>query len=381
LDWRRWSETSTFNFPMSLIKRFFLIIFFSILLISHISLAQKETTFVCSYTEGTINEKAICDLVGFQTRPAAQKAVERIVSRSGLKQNFYVMECPNIDNCFAAARNGERLIVYDASFMRRVNSMTQTDWGALSILAHEIGHHLQGHTIKQGGSDPSRELEADEFSGFVMYQMGANLKEAQSAIWKLTTDYDSGSHPPRRKRMMSIKKGYEAAETMYPNLEQVLEKEEEVEEPLIQITRVEPRFVPVEKEIIKVRTGCIDGDCGTGYGVAVNRMTYERYEGNWKNGDRVGYGIEFYPDDVKKYEGNFERSEYDGFGSYYYQDGSKYVGKFKQGVMHDDKAVFYYKNGDRLFVRYVNGKKEGKAKIVYYGGVEGIIYFENDIER
>jgi hypothetical protein len=369
---------------MPFVKRFFIALLFPTLILSNISIAQEETTFVCSYTAGIINEKAICDLVGFQTRPAAQKAVELIVSRSGLKQNFYVMECPNIDNCFAAARNGERLIVYDASFMRRVNSMTQTDWGAMSILAHEIGHHLQGHTIKQGGSDPGRELEADEFSGFVMYQMGASLKDAQSAIWKLTTDYDSGSHPPRRKRMASIKKGYQAAQTMYPNLEEIIEKTEEkeiVNEPVIQITKIEPRSTPVEKEIIKVRTGCIEGNCRQGFGVAINRRTYERYEGSWKNGDRTGHGIEFYSDGKKKYEGDFERSEYVGFGSFYFQDGSKYVGEFKQGVMHDDKAIFYYRNGDRLFVRYVNGKKEGKARIVYYGGVEGTIYFENDIEH
>ncbi len=312
---------------MPFVIRFFIALLFPTLILSNISIAQEETTFVCSYTAGIINEKAICDLVGFQTRPAAQKAVELIVSRSGLKQNFYVMECPNIDNCFAAARNGERLIVYDASFMRRVNSMTQTDWGAMSILAHEIGHHLQGHTIK---------------------------------------------------------KGYEAAQTMYPNLEEALDKTEEkeiVNEPVIQITKIDPRPTPVEKEIIKVRTGCIEGNCRQGFGVAINRRTYERYEGNWKNGDRTGHGIEFYSDGKNKYEGDFERSEYVGFGSFYFQDGRKYVGEFKQGVMHDDKAIFYYRNGDRLFVRYVNGKKEGKARIVYYGGVEGTIYFENDIEH
>ena len=172
---------------------------------------KNEVFFACNYTSNAINEKSICDMLGFQTRPAAQKAVEQIVRRSGLKQNFYVMECPNIDNCFAATRNGERLIVYDAGFMKRVNGITKTDWGAMSVLAHEIGHHLQGHTLKQSGSDPQKELEADEFSGFVMYQMGASLKEAQSAIFMLTTDQDYGTHPPRRKRLAAIAKGYNAA--------------------------------------------------------------------------------------------------------------------------------------------------------------------------
>jgi hypothetical protein len=354
---------------MSFVKSTFLLLF-----LFHFDglLAQDKTTFMCSYTAGTINEKSICDLLSFQTRPAAQKAVEQIVSRSGLKQNFYVMECPNIDNCFAATRNGERLIVYDASFMRRVNSMTQTDWGAMSILSHEIGHHLQGHTIKEGGSDPNRELEADEFSGFVMYQMGASLKEAQSAIWKLTTDYDSGSHPPRRKRMASIKKGYQNAEAMYPNLnntQQVIVAEKEVVKEEMNIPKVE------------VKTGCVQGNCDYGFGVAVNRLTLEKYEGNWKNGNRVGHGIEYYSDGLKKYEGDFEDGAFDGFGTYYFKNGNKYVGTFKEGLMNDDRAVFYYRNGDRLFVRFENGKREGKGKVIYYGGVQGTIYFENDIEK
>ncbi|WP_341226455.1 M48 family metalloprotease [uncultured Arcticibacterium sp.] len=372
---------------MSLPKLLSLLILFSASV--NLANAQEEekldkSNFVCSYTAGVINEKSICSMLGFRTRPEAQKAVERIVSRSGLKQNFYVMECPNIDNCFAAARNGERLIVYDASFMRRVNNLTNTDWGAMSILAHEIGHHLQGHTLKQGGSDPNRELEADEFSGFVMYQMGASLKEAQSAIWKMTTDYDTGSHPPRRKRMTAIKRGYENAQGMYPRLSSEPEPEIEREVPKTEPVVRKPEIVKVTskpRNVITVRTGCIEGNCSQGYGVAVNRKTLEKYAGNWKNGRRVGYGIEYYADNRKKYEGDFAGSNFHGYGTYYFKDGTKYVGKFKQGLMHDDKATFYYQNGDRLYIRYVNGKKEGKGRVIYYGGVQGTIFFENDIEK
>ncbi len=358
------------------------LVFGLLLSVSAVS-AQDQITFACSYTSEKINEKSICDMLGYRTRPEAQKAVESIVSRSGLKQNFYVMECPNIDNCFAATRNGERLIVYDGSFMRRVNNLAQSDWGAMSVLAHEIGHHLQGHTLKPGGSDPSRELEADEFSGFVMYQMGASLEEAQSAIWKLTTDYDTGSHPPRRKRLAAIKTGYDKAEALYPRIGNTLDKSTEArntpepEKPRVEVTR------PVVKEIptvTKVRTGCIEGNCSNGFGVAVNRKTLEKYAGNWRNGRRAGYGIEFYKDGRKKYEGDFSGSDYHGYGTYFFTNGDKYVGKFKNNVMNDDKAVYYYRNGDRLIVKYENGKKEGRARIVYYGGTQGTLFFENDRE-
>lgn len=364
---------------MSFLRLKVLTVLIGIILVSLNATSQKvETTFMCSYTAGVINEKSICNLLGFQTRQVAQKAVERIVSRSGLRQNFYVMECPNIDNCFAATRNGERLIVYDASFMRRVNSMTKTDWGAMSILSHEIGHHLQGHTIKPGGSDPSRELEADEFSGFVMYQMGSSLKEAQSAIWKLTTDYDTGSHPPRRKRMASIKKGYQNAKAMYPHMHsgilkpEVAKKETHVAEPRI---KVSPKVEALTK------TGCIQGNCRQGFGIAVNRKSLEKYAGNWKNGRRAGYGIEYYANGKKKFEGDFDGSKFHGYGTFYFKNRNKYVGKFKQGLMHDDRPTFQYANGDRLFVRFVNGKKEGKGRIVTNRGVQKVVYFENNVKK
>jgi hypothetical protein len=372
---------------MMVISRVFFLLSF-IFCFTAVNAQDHTITWACSYTSNQINEKAICDMLGFKTRPEAQKAVEDIVRRSGLKQNFYVMECPSIDNCFAATRNGERLIVYDSGFMRRVNLLAKTDWGAMSVLAHEIGHHLQGHTLKAGGSDPQRELEADEFSGFVMYQMGASLEEAQSAIWKMTTDFDSGTHPPRQKRMAAIKKGFDNAADLYPRVSSVYDKPFETQPTAKTKTVVSeskeienPVLIPAKKEIPAVKTGCVEGNCSNGFGVAVNRNSLEKYAGNWKNGRRVGYGIEYYANGMKKYEGDFESSAYNGYGTYFYKNGDKYVGKFSRGIMNDENAVYYYSNGDRLFVKYVKGKKQGKAKIIYYGGVQGTLFFEDDVEK
>ena len=56
----------------------------------------------------------------------------------------------------------------------------------LSILAHEIGHHVNGHTLgeKETTLSESRqmELEADEYSGLYMFKLGASLSQAQEAI-------------------------------------------------------------------------------------------------------------------------------------------------------------------------------------------------------
>jgi hypothetical protein len=355
-------------------------------LICSATFAQNHSGIIVgkNYYGQAINEREICDWVAFSTRPEVSKAIENIVRRSGLKQNFYVMECPNTDNCFAATRNGERLIVYDPKFINKLSNVTKTDWGALSILAHEIGHHLQGHTIKQGGSEHEKELEADEFSGFVMYQMGAKLKEAQSAIANLTSEYTTSTHPPRSLRLKSIEKGYMNAKELYPDIQATkIERKQDTppEKKVLDEIIIEATTVSNDSETMPVRKkGCVEGNCLEGFGVAINSKTSEKFEGNWHIGKRHGQGVEYYRDGKKKYEGMFANSQYNGKGILYLKNGDKYLGGFYQGKMHGYQSTYIYRNGDRLVVDFIAGMKEGKAKVIYYGGVEGTKYFKNDEE-
>ncbi|GGD66163.1 hypothetical protein GCM10011514_32730 [Emticicia aquatilis] len=398
--------------------------------------AQEERvkSFGYNYYGQKINERAFCSQFSFRSKEVAEKAVDEIVRRSGLKRNFYVMECPNTDNCFAAIQGQTRLIVYDGSFMKKANDLSKSDWGALSILAHEIGHHLQGHTIIEGGSDPAKELEADEFSGFVMYQMGATLKDAQAAINKLTSDYDGGTHPARPKRLAAIKKGFDNAQELYPNIKksdgsvvtqpktQPTQQAPQPQNP----TRPNPQPVPqqipprtypqpadnqgnvdrvdnsvdnseipakrpdiivaaptnVENigEVVK-KGGCFEGDCSDGFGKMINPKTEEKYEGEWRNGKRDGRGVEFYADGEKKYVGNFKNGKYEGNGTFFYKNGDKYVGKYKNGFMNDDKGYFIFNNNIRLVARVENNIKHGKAMRIYPDGRREDTFFVNDIER
>jgi hypothetical protein len=83
----------------------------------------------------------------------------------------------------------------------------------MSILAHEVGHHLNGHTLLGTGSTPNLELEADEFSGFVMRKLGASLAEAQAAIKLIGSERASKTHPGRAQRLASILHGWDHADT------------------------------------------------------------------------------------------------------------------------------------------------------------------------
>ncbi|MEJ8757078.1 membrane-binding protein [Pontibacter sp. H259] len=142
----------------------------------------------------------------------ARDIVKEIIDVVGLKPRFE-LRAANIENAAAVIYNGKRYILYNEDFLAAINNAVHTDWGGVSILAHEIGHHLNGHTLSRTGSNPGDELEADEFSGFVLRKMGASLAEAQAAINLLSEEHTSATHPGRNYRLASISKGWKNADS------------------------------------------------------------------------------------------------------------------------------------------------------------------------
>jgi hypothetical protein len=143
--------------------------------------------------------------------PGSRDIIKEIIDVVGLQPRFQVQEA-EVENAAAVIYGGQRYILYNRQFLAAVNNAVKTDWAAVSILAHEIGHHLNGHTLSRGGSNPSDELEADEFSGFVLRKMGASLAEAQAAISLLSEERSSHTHPGRSIRLASISKGWNNAD-------------------------------------------------------------------------------------------------------------------------------------------------------------------------
>lgn len=170
--------------------------------ISHSSKAQNICTqqFSNLMLEGVGNGIAVAD---------AEAIVNDILNVMGLKGNFEI-RAADIPNAAAVVYNGKRYVMYNPQFISRLNNATGSDWASVSVLAHEIGHHLNGHTLS-GGSEPGRELEADEFSGYIMQRLGATLEEAETAM-KLAADIKgTATHPGRTARITAIEEGWNRA--------------------------------------------------------------------------------------------------------------------------------------------------------------------------
>ncbi|HYF03265.1 MAG TPA: hypothetical protein VEC36_07805 [Patescibacteria group bacterium] len=84
-------------------------------------------------------------------------------------------------------------------------------------MVHEIGHHLKGHTLNEKGSTHTEELEADEFSGFILRRLGASLSDAQAAMYKLSSEHGSTTHPKKDDRLKAIEDGWKNADAQARN--------------------------------------------------------------------------------------------------------------------------------------------------------------------
>lgn len=147
----------------------------------------------------------------FRSNAEAEAVANDIMSVVGLPPNFKI-QAAKVPNAAAVVYGQERYVFYNPKFMESVTQSANTNWGAISIMAHEIGHHLSGHTLRDGGSRPNMELEADEFSGFVLRKMGASLNESQAAMRTLASEYGSATHPAKRQRLTAIEKGWSRAD-------------------------------------------------------------------------------------------------------------------------------------------------------------------------
>lgn len=115
------------------------------------------------------------------------------------------------NNAFATVANGRKIIVADTGFLGQINTISRTEWGAVQVLAHEVGHHIAGFD-----SDRHRgELNADYWSGQVLQRLGAARAASTKAILAFGTDFETTSHPAKGRRARVIEKGWDDAARNY----------------------------------------------------------------------------------------------------------------------------------------------------------------------
>ena len=317
----------------------------------------------------------------FASERAADSALDDILNVIGASKRFVLQECSNINNALALTMNGIRYIMYDPEFM---TSLSYGDeWSNKFILAHEVGHHINGHTVDVLAANSSnkvslstsriQELEADEFAGFVLGRLGASLSDALSGVQSLSDKDDSYStHPRRSKRIAAIKKGFKESGG-YVNPSSVsVKKGKTVDSPYSN-----SRFSGVEYVTMNywggTYTGYVSLSSGNPFGYGEYRATDGFiYEGEWSDGLLNGYGKQMLSG--ASFEGYFVNNKRSGEGILTY-DSYKDIGTFANDKLI--KGVRIFSNGDKVEGEWKNGNQikgtvtENDGTITEYGFLDG----------
>ena len=177
----------------------------------------SEASKLCLLAQGNFGDN-------FTNDTDADISLEKILSVIGASKRFILQPCSDINNAVATSYKGLRYILYDKSFMSTIAN-NSTAWSQLFILAHEVGHHINGHSIdillaaadvvepKTLATKRQQELESDEFAGFILGKLGATLEQTSEAIKLLASNKDDtySSHPTKAKRLNAIKIGFNKA--------------------------------------------------------------------------------------------------------------------------------------------------------------------------
>src|SRR6185436_1841675 len=139
--------------------------------------------------------------------------LQEIISATGLQQNFELKQA-DVLNIEASISHRKRYILYNPAFITTINDLTKNKWAVMALLAHEVGHHLNGHTIRKGGSTPELELQADEFAGFILHKLGATLQQSQNVMNYIAKAKESSTNPAKASRLLAIEKGWNNASVL-----------------------------------------------------------------------------------------------------------------------------------------------------------------------
>lgn len=147
--------------------------------------------------------------------PYANDFVNNLVLRSGLSKNFNLVQSNVIKKAWALIdEEGDRYLIYNEQFIQSLENSTSVNWPVLFTFAHELGHHLMNHPLDQNLSMKKRhenELAADKYAGFLLYNMGASMKNALLITEEFKSN-ETNTHPKKLDRVQAIIDGWNQGE-------------------------------------------------------------------------------------------------------------------------------------------------------------------------
>lgn len=208
-----------------------------ILLNSGFCTSANSQDFFCNYSNQGDNQSKKSEACIYnqmynysKNDTSAVRIISKILNLISLPANFSIEPCDELGTCRAFIYDGIRYIFYDKKFINNLINSDKNEWSLIEVLAHEIGHHLLGHTLKNANIEIHRknELEADTFAGAIMARMGANENDALLSLLSIKTFLPScereiyEQYPCFESRKNFVLKGYRSIENSEKNTNFIL---------------------------------------------------------------------------------------------------------------------------------------------------------------
>ena len=307
----------------------------------------SEASELCLLVQGSIGNN-------FMNDKEAEAALEKILSVIGASKRFVLQPCNKINNAVATSYKGVRYILYDNEFMNKIAN-NSTSWFQLFILAHEVGHHINGHSIdillaaadvvepKTLAAKRTQELESDEFAGFILGKLGASIEQTSKAVNLLASNKDDTyyTHPNKAKRLNAIKIGFNKA----------LEKEQVIYEEKSNLNTAEEYFYAgLEKYYVQNYNGAVADftkaiEINPNFDIAYNNRGFVRMEEKKYSSALIDFSkaIEINPDDGEYY---FNRAQVKKSKKNYYNAIADYT---KATEINPNYFFAYFQRGNAKF--------------------------------
>jgi hypothetical protein len=172
--------------------------------------APEKVNVTCAYPAANAQSLRFTDLQAPSLD--AQIVVSNMLQSLSVKMNIPVFIGP-VQGVAAVTFDGQVAIVYNPDYLRSVYEKTgKNQWAVIFLLAHELGHHVNFDTFKDGGTTPRNELRADFLSGWMMRRLGVSLDGTLTAVRAEEIPDKTDTRKALETRIKQITDGYQAAE-------------------------------------------------------------------------------------------------------------------------------------------------------------------------
>ena len=161
---------------------------------------EINATNRCQYTGADFSS----NLSRLTPMDSVELMVKEILDNTGKERNFELIAA-NVKSAVAVVDGNKRYLLYS-----RRHFVEQTDLTyRYGILAHEIGHHVNGHKLINDPRRAIEEYEADYYMGYALFRVGRprNLVATMASRFPLVFAGDSV------QRQKDILRGYDKSES------------------------------------------------------------------------------------------------------------------------------------------------------------------------